>query len=235
MKILKTLLFLFASTALSAQNNENVIKLNIGSLFVKNIALQYERATGTKTSLALGIRFQPYGNVPFQEWIKDQIDEPDVQVGLARIGNFAITPEFRYYFKQKLRGLYIAPYLRYANYKAEAPVTYTGTLDTRTAFFNGNISSFSGGVLFGNQFRLSDNLVLDFWIIGGHIGGSSGQLDFVSPLTPAEQEDLRETLDDLSIPFFDIEYNIHSNGGTITSRGAWAGFRGLGVNLGVRF
>lgn len=214
---------------------ENILKVNIGSLLVKNIALQYERSLGTKTSMALGLRFQPYGDVPFQSWLKEQVDEPDIQVGLMKIGNFAITPEVRYYFKESLKGFYIAPYARYANFKMEAPVTYTGTGTTRTAFFNGNISSFSGGLLIGSQFTLSKCLTLDWWILGAHWGGSSGQLDFVSTLSPSEQEDLRQTLDEVDIPFFDIEHEIDGNGGRIRSRGAWAGFRGFALNLGWRF
>ena len=223
------------SQEIADTSDKNVLKINVGSLMVKNVALQYERSIGAKTSLALGIRFQPYGKVPFQSWLKDQVGDPDIQVGQMKIGNFALTPEFRYYFKESLRGLYIAPYVRYANYKMEAPVTYTGTTDTRTAFFNGNISSFSGGLLFGSQFRLSKCMTLDWWILGAHWGGSSGQLDFASPLTASEQQDLRESLDEVDIPFFDIEHDINANGGTIRTRGAWAGFRGFAVNLGWRF
>ena len=243
---MKNLLILLALTwnfPLFSQNEhkppesgkENIIKVNLGSLLVKNIALQYERSVGAHTTLALGIRFQPYGDVPFQSWLKDQVDEPDIQVGLMQVGNFAITPEFRYYFKESLKGLYLAPYLRYANFKVEAPVTYTGTGTPRTAFFNGNINSFSGGLLFGSQFRLSKCLTLDWWILGAHWGGSSGQLDFVSSLSPSEQEDLRQSLDDVDIPFFDIEHEIDANGGRIRSQGAWAGFRGFAINLGWRF
>jgi hypothetical protein len=90
-------------------------------------------------------------------------------------------------------------------------------------------------VLFGSQFKLTDNLVLDWYIIGAHIGGSSGELNFTASLTPAEQQDIRNTLDEANIPFIDIEHDINANGGRITSKGAWAGFRGFTVNLGWRF
>src|SRR5437773_2308791 len=74
---------------------ENIIKINLGSLTVNNIALQYERAIGKKTSLALGVRFQPYGTIPFKSKIEDEVNDPDVQVGNIKIGNVAFTPEFR--------------------------------------------------------------------------------------------------------------------------------------------
>lgn len=216
--------------------SENVFKINLGSLSVKNFAFQYERAIGKKTSVALGVRFQPYGTIPFKSTIEDAVNDPDIKVGDIKVGNFALTPEFRYYLgKAALKGFYLAPYARYANYKMQAPVTYTSTLTTKTALFTGNISSFSGGLLMGSQFKLGKSVVLDWWILGGHFGSSDGTLDFATPLTTTEQADLRASLDNIDIPLFNIEYNIHANGGTISSKGAWAGFRGFGLNLGIRF
>jgi hypothetical protein len=241
MRYYPVLICLFLAFPASSQPNktiprENIIKINLGSLAVKNIALQYEWVVGKKTSAALGLRFQPYGKVPFQSWIKDQVNDPDIQVGLMQIGNFALTPEFRFYLgKSAAKGLYIAPYVRYATYQMEAPVEYQGVTSVYTAFFNGHIRSFSGGILFGNQFSLGENLVLDLWILGGHFGTSNGQLDFTATLTPSEQDDLRSTLDEVDIPLFNIEHSIHANGGTIRSKGAWLGFRGFVVNLGWRF
>jgi hypothetical protein len=171
MKYQYLLALVFLSVSSIAQTNPNVVKINMGSLIVKNFSLQYERAVGAKTSLALGVRFQPNGDLPFQSKIKDWVNDPDIQVGQFRTGNFALTPEFRFYFRESLRGLYIAPYARYASYRMDAPVNYTGLIGNKTAFFKGDIYSFSGGILFGNQFRLSNNLILDWYIIGAHIGG----------------------------------------------------------------
>jgi hypothetical protein len=242
MKYLYIFILLVLSTNSHAQDDlidprGNIIKVNLGSLAVKNFAFQYERYLGKKTSLALGIRFQPYGNIPFQSWIKDQVNDPDVQVGQMQLGNFALTPEFRYYFRESMRGFYIAPYARYASYKMETPVVYHGSGITNTANFKGDIQSISGGLLLGSQYRLGKHFTLDWWIIGAHIGSSNGELNFTAspPLTATEQADLRSTLDEVDIPFFSIEHNINANGGTITSKGAWAGFRGFALNLGFRF
>ena len=214
---------------------KNVIKVNLGSLAVKNIALQYERAIGKKTSIALGVRFQPYGTIPFKSKIEDAVNDSDINVGSIKVGNFALTPEFRYYLgKAALKGFYIAPYARYANYKMQTPVSYTSGTSTKTALFTGNISSISGGLLMGSQFKIGKYVVLDWWILGGHFGSSNGTLDFAASLTTTEQDDLKASLADIDIPLFKIEYNIHANGGTITSKGAWAGFRGFGINLGIR-
>ncbi len=247
MNNLKILLFavfgILISANIFAQDKEekspelkNIVKINLGSIAVKNIALQYERTVGKKISVALGVRFQPYGTIPFKSFIEDQADDPDVKVGDMKLGNFAISPEFRYYFgKKALKGFYVAPYVRYANFKTQTPINYTSGSDTKTAFFTGNISSISGGILFGSQFKLSKNFVLDWWILGGHFGSSSGNLKFTAALSPSDQADLKSTLDDLDLPLFKIKYEINDKGGTISSKGAWAGFRGFGINLGYRF
>lgn len=236
-KLLFPILLLCFGTALYSQKNkENVVKINVGSIAVKNFAFQYERAMGKKTSVALGVRFQPYGDVPFQSWIKDQVDDPDILIGSMQMGNFALTPEFRFYFgKEVLKGFYLAPYARYASYRMETPVRYTGLVVPKTAFFKGDIYSYSGGLLAGSQFNFGKHFVLDWWIAGFHFGGSSGQLDFAATLTPVEQADIRSTLDQVDIPFFKIKHNIHGNGGEISSKGGWAGFRGFAINLGYTF
>ena len=181
----------------------------MGSLAVKNIALQYERAIGKKTSLALGVRVQPYGTIPFKSTIEDAMDDPDVNVGDIKIGNFALTPEFRYYLgKAALKGFYIAPYARYARFKMQTPVSYTSGVTTKTALLTGTISSFSGGLLMGSQFRISNSIVLDWWILGGHYGSSNGNLTFSTSLSSTEQDDLRTTLDDIDIPFLKLKTQL---------------------------
>ena len=217
-------------------SSANIIKINLGAVIAKNISVQYEKAIGNKKSVAVGIRFQPFSSLPFQHLVEDAVDDPDVQIGNIKVGNFAITPEFRFYLgKEALKGFYIAPYVRFASYKMQAPVSYASLLTTKTAFFTGKINSFSGGVLLGSQYSLSKNFTLDWWVLGGHFGTSSGSLNFVASLTPQEQADIRATLDEVDIPLFNIEYDINSNGGVIRSKGAWLGFRGFALNLGYRF
>jgi hypothetical protein len=203
---------------------------------LRNLALQYERQLGKKISLALGLRLQPYGRVPFRSPIDNRLDKEDVSLRESRMGNFAITPEFRYYLgKSAMKGLYLAPYARYADFEIQSAVDYTSLSVRKTAFFKGHIHSLSGGLLFGTQFSLSKNLMLDCWILGGHYGASGGELQFTATLNQQEQDDLRKTLDETDIPLIKLEYDINSNGGSIRSKGGWAGFRGLALNLVYRF
>lgn len=229
-------LLLFSTAAIAQKTNRSAIKINLGSLVVKNFAFQGESAIGKKTSLALGIRFQPNGTLPFINRLKNEINDPDINVENIKMGNMAITPEFRYYFgKHALKGFYMAPYARYANFKMTVPVNFTSNSTRRTANFEGSISSFSGGLMLGSQFNLGKRLILDLWILGGHGGSSNGKLTVALPLTQQEQDDIRQTLAGTDAPMFKFTYDVNSSGASISSKGAWAGIRSLALNLGFRF
>lgn len=213
----------------------HVFKINLSSLIARNISVQYEQKLGRRSSLALGLRFQPEGPVPFQDRVKERLDDPDIKVGEARMSNLAITPEMRFYFhRSNLTGLYLAPYARFAQYSGKLPITYTGLGTVRTADFEGSFWSLGAGALLGYQWALGRRWVLDLWILGAHAGFADGQLDFRATLFPPEQENLRATLDALDIPFYKIEHDIRNDGGTIRAKGAWGGIR-MGVNLGIRW
>ena len=103
----------------STDFKKNIVKLNLFSLPLKNLSLQYERGLNENMSVALGVRFQPKGSIPFQSTIRNSMDTDNdtADAGLdfvnnAQISNWAITPEFRYYFgKKPLNGFYIAPFI----------------------------------------------------------------------------------------------------------------------------
>lgn len=221
-----------------AQNSS--LKINASSLALKNFSFQYEHSIGKKTSLALGFRFMPKSGLPFQSSAEDifNLDEEDVNIGRFKTGNIAITPEFRYYFgKDGHSGFYLAPYARYANFDIKLPVKYQSNSTQREADFTGNIHSYSGGLMIGTQYNLGKSIVLDIWIIGGHYGGSSGNLtSVITPaLTPTEQSSLRETLGDFDPTPFKYSYTLNANGAEIKATGPWAGIRGAGLNIGIRF
>jgi hypothetical protein len=218
---------------------KNIVKVNLSSLALKNIALQYERAIAKKTSLALGLRFQPKGTIPFKSELEKQVDNEDVQIGDFKEGNFAITPEIRFYFgkKEGLKGFYLAPYIRYASFDLEGPISYNSGGSKKKGIFAGKLNSFSGGIMIGSQFKLGKNLMLDWWIAGGHGGFGNGDLQYKAdvPLTPSEQSSLKSNIESVDLPFVKFTYNVDANGATIKAQGAWAGLRGFGLNLGYRF
>ena len=77
----------------STDDGENLVKLNLPSLAMKTLNVQYERAVFGKASVGLGVRLMPKGSVPFSS----SFDSMDDQLGSLELGNFAITSEIKFY------------------------------------------------------------------------------------------------------------------------------------------
>lgn len=229
-------------------DSKNLVKLNVPALFLKNISLQYERAVGRKISVGLGVRFAPKSTLPFKSKFKDIADDDEVsrQIDNFKTGNFALTPEVRFYLGKKgvFRGFYLAPFARYATYSGELPYKYeavdpnTGATlpGERELFMSGRINTISGGLMIGAQWKLSQLVYLDWWILGASAGSSTGNLNGTSatPLSNEEQEGLREALADLNNDFIKTESTVNANGAHVKVDGPWYTVR-AGICVGVRF
>ena len=89
-------------------NSKNFIKFNITSALIKNYSLQYERILSRSISIALNFRMMPETGIPYTDNIFRWFDitDPD-DTGYYRkpiIGNYAITPEIRFYTGKKRYG-----------------------------------------------------------------------------------------------------------------------------------
>ena len=242
MKNKKSALFfaLLASLQGLAQDNmgKNMGKINVSSFAFKGINLQYERQVASRVTVALGYSKIPTSKIPFKSYIERQIDNPDVNVGDFRLGTSIFTPEVRYYFGKKgaFHGFYLAPYARFGTYNIDGPVSYTSSTNVRrSALFDGKLTSSTGGLMMGSSFTLSKNLYLDWWILGAGIGGANGNLSAVTALTNDEQASLRNALNDIELPFTELQSQVTEKGASVTTTGSMAGVRGLGINLGFRF
>ncbi|MEO7530386.1 MAG: hypothetical protein ABIS69_03210, partial [Sediminibacterium sp.] len=180
--------------AQSLIGGKNIIRWNVGSLALKNYHFTYERSIAKKFSLSVSYRTMAKGSVPFQSQLEKAINSSDINFSNFQIGNTAWTVEGRVYVGLgKMKGFYLAPYLRFANFDLSAPVRYTSGVITKEANFVGNIKSTSPGLMIGWQFQILTKLVIDLQIIGGHYGHSNGDLNFIAtvPLSPQEQDALR--------------------------------------------
>ena len=253
MKKLLFILALIVTLQVNAQKligGNNIIKGNLTSFALKNYHISYERSLNHFMSVSASYRYMPKGSLPLQSIAKKYIDNPAINLDLFQMGNNALTFESRFYLGlQKMSGFYIAPYARFANFDLSVPVEYTYTPDksvgaiigndpiTKTAGLNGTIMSTSYGAYFGLQKQLLTKLVIDIWFIGGHYGNSTGNLSFVAPeKLPSQAVDaLQKTLDDTKVSPFELKSKVTQNGATADMKGPWAGFRGLGISLGLRF
>ena len=253
MKKLLFILALIVTLQVNAQKligGNNIIKGNLTSFALKNYHISYERSLNHFMSVSASYRYMPKGSLPLQSIAKKYIDNPAINLDLFQMGNNALTFESRFYLGlQKMSGFYIAPYARFANFDLSVPVEYTYTPDksvgaiigndpiTKTAGLNGTIMSTSYGAYFGLQKQLLTKLVIDIWFIGGHYGNSTGNLSFVAPeKLPSQAVDaLQKTLDDTKVSPFELKSKVTQNGATADMKGPWAGIRGLGISLGLRF
>ncbi len=243
------LFFTLQGTAQKLIGGNNIIKGNLTSFALKNYHLSFERSLNHFMSVSASYRYMPKGSLPLQAIAKKYIDNPAINFDLFQMGNNALTFESRFYLGlQKMSGFYIAPYLRFADFDLGVPIAYTYTPEgsfiaptpiTKTADLNGVIKSTSYGAYIGLQKQLLTKLVLDIWFIGGHYGSSNGSLNFITPEddklpTPAINA-LQKVLDDTKANPFEITSKVNQNGATADMKGPWAGFRGLGISLGLRF
>jgi hypothetical protein len=256
--IMKKLLFILAlicSLQVHAQKligGNNIIKGNLTSFALKNYQLTYERSLNRFMSLTASYRYMPKGGLPLQSTVKKYIDNSDINYDLFQMGNNALTFESRFYLGlQKMSGFYIAPYARFGNMEVDIPVNYTYTTQPSVvngvtvpsttvktkANLNGSIRSQSVGAYFGMQFQLLTKVVLDIWAIGGHYGSSNGTIEAVLPAgTPSEAGTaLKATLDQTNASPFKLSTTVAGNRIITNTDGPWAGLRGAGITVGLRF
>jgi hypothetical protein len=253
---MKKLLFILAllvtlqAPAQKLIGGKNIIKGNLTSFALRNYHFSYERSLNHFMSVSASYRYMPKGGLPLQSPVKKYIDNSAINYDLFQMGNNALTFESRFYLGlQKMSGFYIAPYARFANFDLTVPVSYSYKPDatvgaiigntpiTKTAGLNGTIKSNSYGAYIGLQKQLLTKLVLDIWFIGGHYGSSTGNLSFIAPeKLPTQAVDaLQKTLDDTKVKPFELTSKVTQTGATADMKGPWAGFRGLGISLGLRF
>lgn len=216
---------------------KNLIKINLPTLALRTYALEYERAIGKKTALSLGYRFMPNGGIPMKDKIMDLIDDPETsrQINSFQTSNHAITPQVKFYFgKDIFKGFYLAPFARFATYKADGLFIYDDENDMPTDIpLSGELKTVTGGLELGVQFRLGKRVHLNF-NFGPQFGTSNGKFDGKKVLSVDEQRELREQLEDIDIPYAKHEVVVDGSGVKLKIDGPWAGIK-AGIMLGFRF
>lgn len=250
-KLFFMLLVSFCNTA-NAQSligGNNILKTNLSSDALNNYNLTFERSLSRFMSVSLSYRKMNKQKLPLKALAKQFIQNDAIDFDKFELGNSAITAEARFYIGiSKMSGFYIAPYTRSATFDLTVPLDYTYTPVSPVpnvtlpsipmhAQLDGTIRSTSYGLYTGMQLHLLSKIVLDLWIIGGHYGTSSGKLIFVAPAgTPAlALSELKKTIDLTKTTPFTLTTSTTPNGIITDAEGPWAGIRGLGITVGIRF
>lgn len=251
MKRIFTIIFLFVFCnnllAQSLIGGDHILKTNLSADALQNYNLTFEKNLNHFMSLSLSYSTMPKRKLPLQSLAKQFIDNPNIDFDNFKVANSAITLETRFYLGlQKMSGFYIAPYARFGNLQVDVPVNYTYNIQVGSqtipvkppaALLSGTIRSQSIGAYFGMQYQLLTKLVLDIWVIGGHYGTSNGSLQFDAPDgTPTVAlTALKSTIDQTKANPFHLNTKVTGNSIITNTDGPWAGLRGAGVTLGLRF
>ncbi len=250
MRIISLVLMLILTVAGKAQqhtspdNNRNIVSVNLTGLVVKNIGMQYEHILNRKSSLGLSVRFMPVTSLPFKNIARRIVAEEDPNIRetieQVEIGNLAITPEYRLYLgKGYGKGFYLGPFYRYAHFKTNnVIITYDSDIfgNEEEVILSGDLNSHTFGIIVGAQWSLGKNFFLNWNIAGPHIGSGVGDLDGFStrPLSPGDQQRVRQELEKLDIPFTRKNITVRENGASMKLNGPWGGVR-FGLSVGIGF
>jgi len=250
-KIFTFFLLIIAFNASSQKliGGKNILKTNLSADAINNYNLTFEKSINRFISLSVNYKTMPLSKLPLKSIAKQFIDNPNINFDNFKFGNTTITFEGRFYLGlSKMSGFYIGPYIRYGNYDLSVPINYTYTPENPfpnislppvpvNANLDGTIRTQSYGAHVGMQFQLLTKLVLDISFIGGHYGTSTGKLNFMAPndFPKPAQVELQRILDNTKANPFSLKSVVNSRGATTDTEGPWAGLRGLGIGLGLRF
>lgn len=226
----------------SIKRADNIVKLNVTSLLLKNVSLQYERILTKHMSVAMGLRLMPKSRLPFSNAIENSIGDEDPEtlkfVQDTRVGGFAITPEFRYYVGAGYgKGFYLAPYLRYQRFNIESIYAFEDDQNTiQNIDFKGDYNNFGIGLMVGSQFMLGKYITLDWWILGPQYGSNKLNLRASGfNLSDDDVNTLRNDITDVEFLGIKPETDISNTNATIKASKGFAAIRGFGLCLGFRF
>ena len=232
----------FAQQDSSRRNN--IIKINLTSIALKNYSLQYEHVVNHSQSFALNVAFSPKVSLPFKQTLLDQFgnnDDAKNAIESTKFTKISITPEYRFYLGKKgaPRGFYLAPFARYTHMTLDQDYPFTPSDNVpHLAHVTGKFSGIGGGIMAGAQWSLSKSITLDWWIIGPFIGSMNASFhgtDDMSDMSAQDKANLESNIESTKIPLWTIDATVGNNTIDAKLKGPFYGIRGLGFSLGLRF
>ena len=216
---------------------KHFFKVNLAGISLNG---QYELAIAKRFSVVAGYRALPQGKMPFRRLIPTTDANMREALDKLTFSSASFTPELRFYTGKKGygQGFYLAPFYRKASYKAKGlGIEYAkDNGDMGTMNMTGAIKGETFGLMLGAQWILGKHFCLDWQILGPHIGRSTGGLygNSTIPLSISEQADMRQSLENINIPFTEESVTVDATKSALEMKGPWAGIR-AGVSLGFRF
>ena len=238
-------------------DGKTVIKANITSPIFRNYSVAVERVLTSGLGLQLGANIMPRGPLPLVPATGALQMESEWE-SFFSLSSFSLTPELRWYTGGGYgHGFYLMGYWRYERYRIgdygyhfDLEQLPDGTTPNGKAVLSGKFDTYSLGLGLGAQwlFGRNKNIVLDWNILGAHIG--QGNLSFSGKyfmwagrrLSQREIQSLKSEilnpLDDLAIikqSHTELEVDEHNQTVELKNLATpWAFFR-MSVSVGFRF
>lgn len=214
----------FFSLSVSAQHNfyigdaysRNIVKLNVLGLPSKMISLKYERLRLDKTTtFDVGVNYMVKGNVPFLNLFNHYIKSDKSRQTLAntKVSSISIIPEVRFYLTNvDAEAIYVAPFVRYDNYKATIDYHYQYYDTTQNIALSGVLEGFGVGISAGKQWKLGNNWYLDWTVLNIMYQIHAGKFENKRDLTFDEQHYIKNGLESFEFKNADITIDVDDRG-----------------------
>ncbi len=232
----KFLIFALLTLALclASHGQRAAVKLSLGNLLIGDVAVSGEYRTADKQSLQVQVGYLiPRDLSGFAESLFGDPFPP------LNISSLAITPEYRFYvspFKssEHLSGFYIAPLLRYRNWRLSTDFIVEGI----PAGASIGANNYRGGVQIGLQWALGGHFVIDWYLAGVTAGVNvlRGEINAAQPIADVEaiQREIEARYGELPIDLTELGLEGQLQSFSFRSPSAGLGLR-TGLSLGVAF
>lgn len=237
---------------------KNSFKTNLTAAGTKIFSLQYERMLSANWSFNNTFFYRPKSSIPFGTQLDrlaksrglgvTGVDFQYIFVDLAEIGVKGYSPEIRYYFGNKKNRFFMGLFGQYEQFDATIPASLEARYQGQVVELNKvpiafDIRTISGGLLIGKQFNFGNRVTLDFVLIGPHFGKGNTvyakvEQSLLSRLDEADKAYLKNKIIDrfkLSPAYYEVTVGDEKAEISNIKKVPYAGIRGLGFNLGIRF
>ena len=223
----------------------HAIKTNLLGWAYKSINIGYEFKIGPRVSVGLNSEYRVPGSLNIY-LLADRIGTDEISYsGDIKLDGIGVTPHFRYYTRNALKGFYLQPFFRYLNYSFELPYAYEDDGEVKNGATYATLKGYGGGLSLGVQATIGEHFILDFNFGMGVVSGDVHATASYPTLEESDYEYARDAIYDLkeegsSIPFIGNLLEKVEAGSDATSawidisRGIFPSIKG-GISIGYTF
>jgi hypothetical protein len=225
MKNLFLTALLLLTMGATAYSQLHVVKTNTASWFIKSANVTYEYKAGPSTSIGLGFGYKLPGTIDVDA-LAEQSDGDEYRwQGEIDPKGLYVTPFFRFYTGQSMKGFYFEAFLRYYNYTFEVPYEYDKNNQTLTGYADGDANGYGGGLTLGVQILAGKHFVIDIFA-GMGVAAGKAHIETMDPqLDATDYQKIKNTIEenrDTEVDIFLFDKTLSNIVADANSTSAWA-------------